>query len=642
MNKYFATKRLSIITLLTAVLMLGLPGCNDDDDNASSEEIALQAGNICTGSTTGTYYHYAEGVIDAAKETLGFDLENISTVGTLENAKAIASGRCDMAIVQADIYVQAGTEFHSSAEFKLFSANMGSVAALYKEPVHILVNRDSGITTVADLAGKKVNVGERDSGTFLTANKLLNIYHQVSPAPEYVYEAPSTAVAKVVDGSIDATFYVAAAPISILANLPADANVTLIPATIPVFSSEYNTTEISATTYPWLYSDITNNIAVWSLLTVGQSIDRTKLGAFLDALYANKDSYATKYHAKWSQFDKASTIAAINMLVTSGWNREVTHYFADAALSVVEPQPYFCSASTTGTYTKVVKDLLPVVESTLGISLAEVNTAGSLENLQKLYNGECAMALIQDDVGGYVASSVDRTGQTISEDMLMAQSARAIMPLYAEDIHLVVNNGSGIDSSSDLVGKKVNLGNTGSGTFMSANTTLLVNGIRIEDITPFYESSSMALAKVISGEYDAMFVTSKAPVSYLLEADCPTDIEVEGCIAGDPTTLPIKLVQIKGPDLLMKTTFSSSHYPWQNEDIPGAPQVMATLFVSPNLSFTDTQIVDFINAIYEIPVDDTTISPTWDETIIEQGVIHFQLVTYLYDWLAAQYFAERM
>jgi len=125
-------------------------------------------------------------------------------------------------------------------------------------------------------------------------------------------------------------------------------------------------------------------------------------------------------------------------------------------------------------------------------------------------------------------------------------------------------------------------------------------------------------------------------------ADCPTEIEVEGCIAGDPTTLPIKLAQIKGPDLLMKTTFSSSHYLWQSEDIPGAPQVMATLFVSPNLSLTDSQMVDFINAVYEIPADDTTISPTWDETIIGQSITHFQLVTYLYDWLAAQYFAERM
>jgi TRAP transporter TAXI family solute receptor len=149
------------------------------------------------------------------------------------------------------------------------------VAALYPEIVHILVNRDSGITSVADLAGKKVNVGEKDSGTFLTAYKVLNVYNQMVSAPEYVYEAPAEAVAKVVDGTLDATFYVAGAPISTLANLPADANVTLIPATIPIFNVDYVVEDIPATTYPWLSSDIQNNIAVWSLLTMGPSIDRT-------------------------------------------------------------------------------------------------------------------------------------------------------------------------------------------------------------------------------------------------------------------------------------------------------------------------------------------------------------------------------
>ena len=52
MNKSFATKRLSIISLLTAVLILGLPGCNDDDDDdtttseATTPKTNLQIGGI--------------------------------------------------------------------------------------------------------------------------------------------------------------------------------------------------------------------------------------------------------------------------------------------------------------------------------------------------------------------------------------------------------------------------------------------------------------------------------------------------------------------------------------------------------------------------------------------------------------------
>ncbi|TGO02814.1 hypothetical protein PN36_18640 [Candidatus Thiomargarita nelsonii] len=633
MPKTFITKRLSLIPILTTALFLGIP--------AGSAASTLKAGKICTGPTTGTYYQYAGGIIDAAKETLGLDLENVSTVGSLENAKGIVSGQCDIAIVQSDIYIQSGADFQTTTESKLFSANKGSVAALYPEIVHILVNRDSGISSVADLAGKKVNVGEKGSGTYLTAYKLLNVYNQMVSAPEYVYEAPSTAVAKVVAGTLDATFYVAGAPISILANLPADANVTLIPATFTMFNHDYTIADIPATTYPWLHCDITNNIAVSSLLTIGPSIDRTLLGAFLDKLYANKDSYADKYHAKWAGLDKAATVASIKAAGMNGWNIEVSHYFAGVPKPVVKPQPYFCSASPLGTYTKVVLDLIPVVKSTLGISLTEKHTAGSLDNVMKSYNGECAMYLVQRDVGGYFVT-VDQTQQSISEELLRGYFwyGENLMPLYAEDIHLVINTNSGIESSLDLVGKKVNMGEKLSGTFVTAITMLLVNNIKIEEMTPSYDSPVAALPKVISGEYDAMFVISKAPVSYLAGADCPTDINVPGCIVGDPTTLPIKLVSIQVPNFFPKTTLSAEHYPWQMVELPNSPQIITFLGISPHLSRDENRIADLISAVYDLKVGETTLSPTWDETSVEQGIALFKLEPVLFHWDAAQYFAD--
>jgi TRAP transporter TAXI family solute receptor len=640
MTKPVRTTKIPLMLVSTALLTLGLAGCLDDDDDeevsSRTATTTLKAGKICTGATTGTYYQYAGGIIEATKETLGVNLENTSTVGSLENANGIASGRCDMAIVQEDIYLYSGERFQTN-ELIRFRSMMGGVAALYKEQVHILVNRDSGITSVADLAGKKVNVGEQDSGTFYTAYKILTRVHQVSPEPEYVYEAPATAVAKVVDGTYDATFYVAAAPISTLANLPADANVTLISATNPGFVDlEYLMGEIPATTYPWLYSDISNNIEVRSMLTIGASIDQAKLSQFLETLYLQKESYATQYHAKWSELDKSANLAAIKATPLA-WNREAVSYVAEVSLPTVEAQPYFCSASPSGTYTKVVKDLIPVVESTLGLSLAETHTAGSLENINKLYNGECAIAIAQQDVFGYLYSQFQNS-TTIPEEMLKFYSLERIMLLYQEDVHLVVNTGSGISSSRNLLGKKVNLGEQLSGTFVSTQPILTVNGLEMTDITPFYDSPEVALPKVISGEYDAMFVVSKAPVSYLVEADCPTDVEVPGCIAGNPTTLPIKLVPITS--FASGSTLSAQHYPWQTEDIPNSPQIWAVIFVM--TSFDNNSIADLIQAVYDIKVGDTTLSPTWDETTLEQGVASFKRLPLYFNPLAAQYFLDNM
>jgi uncharacterized protein len=642
MQKRFRNFRLFLILLLTGPFILGLPGCDDDDDETVSQtSTTLKAGKICSGPTTGTYYHYAKGIIEAAKETLAFELENVSTVGSLENAKALMSGECDMAIVQADLYLPSGVDYHTTPESKLFSANNGTLAVLYPEMVHILVNRDSGITEVADLAGKKVNMGEKDSGTYLTAHKFLTLYHQLTSEPEYVYEAPAEAVDKVVAGTLDATFYVAGAPISTLANLPDDANVTLIPASTSLFNLDYTVSDIPATTYPWLYDDITNNIAVSSLLTIGPSVDQSQLVSFLDSLYANKQNYANKYHMKWALLDKADTVRTFKTKMI-GLNEKAMYYFAEKALPVIAPQLYFCSASPNDTYTKVAQDILPIIESQLGLSLTERHTAGSLENMYKLYNGECAMTIVQYDVLGYF-SAIDRTSPDIfTEELLINNYSKVIMPLYLEDIHLVVNTNSGIESSLDLKGKKVNMGENLSGTLSSASSMLLVNNLKIDDITPFYDPNPIALNKVISGEYDAMFVTGKAPVSYLAAADCPKEIEVEGCIAGEPSSLPIKMVFIQVPYFVPKTTFSATHYPWQKGDIENSPQMMSLLTVPFNLSLDSIGLRDFIDAVYDLKVGDSTLSRTWDETSLEQGVSLFQLESIWFHWYAAQYFAEKM
>ncbi len=601
----------------------------------------LKNGKICSGPKTGVYYQYVGGIIETAKATLGLTLENVETKGSLENAKAIASKRCDMAVVQADLYIQAGADFQATPEAKLFSTNLGSMAALYPESIHLLVNKDSGIKSITDLAGKKVNVGEKDSGTFFTAHKLLNVYHSLAKSPEYSYEAPVNAVTKVADGSLDATFYVAGTPIEALSNLPKDANVTLIPVTISGFTFDYTTLSIPAATYPWLTSDIENNVAVWSLLTMGPDVDRTKIANFLDKLYANKTSYADKYHAKWAILDKAASIANIKTNPINGWDYEVAHYFADVPFPTDKPKPHFCSADPHGTYTKVIQDLLPVVNNILGMKLVEKHTAGSLENMIGLYNGECAMILNQEDVGFYVMS-VDRTMQTISKELLMAMFVRVLMPLYGEDVHLIVNTNSGIENSRDLTGKKINMGKKLSGTFVTATGSLLVNGIQLKDTKLSYDSPETALSNVISGEYDAMFATGKAPISYLASVDCPANKSLSGCTLGDPKTLPIKLVPVQAPDFLVKTTLSADFYPWQARDITNSPQATTFFSFSPNLGLDVKQAAALIETIYSLKVGDKALSSTWEETTLEQGLANFAILPGYYSWPAGQYFVKQM
>jgi hypothetical protein len=101
-------------------------------------------------------------------------------------------------------------------------------------------------------------------------------------------------------------------------------------------------------------------------------------------------------------------------------------------------------------------------------------------------------------------------------------------------------------------------------------------------------------------------------------------------------------VPVQAPDFLVKTTLSADHYPWQKADLPNSLQATSFFGFSPNLSLDENRVADLINAVYALKVGDTTLSPTWDETTLEQGVANFNILSGYYSWPAAQYFADKM
>ena len=80
------------------------------------------------------------------------------------------------------------------------------------------------------------------------------------------------------------------------------------------------------------------------------------------------------------------------------------------------------------------------------IQLEVIETEGSLENLELLESDRVQLALIQSDT-------------------MVSPSTRAIASLFPEILHLIVTKESGIDSFSDLKGKRIALMPKGSGSY---------------------------------------------------------------------------------------------------------------------------------------------------------------------------------
>jgi uncharacterized protein len=95
-----------------------------------------------------------------------------STDGSIANLEALRSGDEDMAIVQSDwqYYAVRGLgPFKSAGPFE----GLRALFAIHGEPLTLIVRKNAGIATLADLKGKRVNIGPKGTGQRVLADLLI-------------------------------------------------------------------------------------------------------------------------------------------------------------------------------------------------------------------------------------------------------------------------------------------------------------------------------------------------------------------------------------------------------------------------------------------------------------------------------------
>jgi hypothetical protein len=168
---------------------------------------------IGTGGVTGVYYP-AGGAIcrlvnkDRAKHGIRCSVE--STGGSVFNINTIKAGELDMGVAQSDVHYNA---VQGKAQFKEPFRELRAVFALHPEPVTVVVRKESGVNSFADLKGKKFNVGNPGSGTRATLDELIGAMgwslSAFSLASELKADEHGPALC---DGKIDGFFYLVGHP----------------------------------------------------------------------------------------------------------------------------------------------------------------------------------------------------------------------------------------------------------------------------------------------------------------------------------------------------------------------------------------------------------------------------------------------
>jgi hypothetical protein len=128
------------------------------------------------------------------------------------------------------------------------------------------------------------------------------------------------------------------------------------------------------------------------------------------------------------------------------------------------------TGSTQGVYFRYGTALAGVVESELpGVDVRVRSTEGSVENLQRVAAG--------DSTFGFAAADAAADAVSGQGPFPAPLPVRAVARVYDEYIHLVVRADSPLRSAGDLRGRRVSVGQTGSGTEIVANRLLAVAGL---------------------------------------------------------------------------------------------------------------------------------------------------------------------
>lgn len=197
---------------------------------------------IGTGGTSFTYYPVGGVIANAISKppgsrpcddggSCGVDgliASAVSSRGSVDNVNAIVSGLRDSGFAQSDVaywaYTGTGTmEGEEPAE------DLRTIAALFEEHIHLVTLADSGISSVADLKGKRVSLDEPGSGTYVDANLILeaNGLSQDDLTPEQLKGAAATEALR--NGKVDAIFVVAGYPTGAIVELASAVDIKLVP-----------------------------------------------------------------------------------------------------------------------------------------------------------------------------------------------------------------------------------------------------------------------------------------------------------------------------------------------------------------------------------------------------------------------------
>jgi TRAP transporter TAXI family solute receptor len=163
-----------------------------------------------------------------------------------------------------------------------------------------------------------------------------------------------------------------------------------------------------------------------------------------------------------------------------------------------------------------------------GIRCAVESTGGSVYNINTIKAGELEFGVAQSDWQFHAYNGTSKFADNPFPEI------RAVFSVHPEPFTLLVRGDSGIESFEGIKGKRVNVGNPGSGQRATMEVVMDAFGIGMDDLALATEYKGSEMAKELcDGNIDAMIYTIGHPAAAIKEATTTCDVTLVD-VVGEP------------------------------------------------------------------------------------------------------------
>ena len=206
-------KKLIILTIALVFGLTLLGGVGPFEQKAQAGRTTFVT--IGTGGITGVYYPTGGAIakmVNKKRKEYGIRATVESTGGSVFNVNAVMTGDLEFGVVQSDRQYQA---VNGMAEWKDKGkqSDLRAVFTIHPESITLVAADDSGINSIQDLKGKRVNIGNYGSGqrqNSIDALEAAGLNWESDIKAEGVKAAEAPGLLQ--DGRIDAFFYTVGHP----------------------------------------------------------------------------------------------------------------------------------------------------------------------------------------------------------------------------------------------------------------------------------------------------------------------------------------------------------------------------------------------------------------------------------------------